>query len=51
MLLSRKGAVAQTLSDIRVRWDNGDQLGETDNQSAGEHQDRKSTRLNSSHTS
>ena len=42
MLLSRKGAVAQTLSDIRVRWDNGDQLGETDNQSAGEHQSQYS---------
>lgn len=42
MLLSRKGAVAQSLSDVRVRWDNGDQLGETDNQSAGEHQSQYS---------
>lgn len=42
MLLARKSGIAQSLSDVRVRWDNGDQLGETDNQAAGEHQSQYS---------
>lgn len=42
MLLGRKSGIAQSLSDVRVRWDNGDQLGEIDNQSAGEHQSQYS---------